>query len=92
MIPNLNDKKKFLLYYIANIKNFSFHIPKDKSTIELYYYDPDNNDEINSIMKIERLNLLLDMLDDSFKLVLKNFSKLAKLNLIDEAIRSSEEN
>ena len=43
-------------------------------------------------MKIERLNLLLDMLDDSFELIIKNFSKLTKLNLIDEAIKKDSSN
>ena len=83
LIPELNDKKKFLLYYMINIKNFSFHIPNDKSTLELYYYDSNNDEEISSLMKTERLNLLLDMLDDSFELIIKNFSKLTNLNLID---------
>ncbi len=92
LIPDLNDKKKCLLYYIINIKNFSFHIPKDKSTLELYYYDSNNNEEIFNLMKIERLNLLLDMLDDSFELIIKNFSKLTKLNLIDEAIKKDSSN
>ena len=87
LIPELNDKKKFLLYYMINIKNFSFHIPNDKSTLELYYYDSNNDEEISSLMKTERLNLLLDMLDDSFELIIKNFSKLTNLNLIDEVIK-----
>ena len=87
LIPELNDKKKFLLYYMINIKNFSFHIPNDKTTLELYYYDSNNDEEISSLMKTERLNLLLDMLDDSFELIIKNFSKLTNLNLIDEVIK-----
>ena len=88
LIPELNDKKKFLLYYMINIKNFSFHIHNDKSTLELYYYDSNNDEEISSLMKTERLNLLLDMLDDSFELIIKNFSKLTDLNLIDEVIKN----
>ena len=72
---------------MINIKNFSFHIPNDKSTLELYYYDSNNDEEISSLMKTERLNLLLDMLDDSFELIIKNFSKLTNLNLIDEVIK-----
>ena len=46
-----------------------------------------NDEEISSLMKTERLNLLLDMLDDSFELIIKNFSKLTNLNLIDEVIK-----
>lgn len=92
LIPELNDKKKFLLYYMINIKNFSFHIPNDKSTLELYYYDSNNDEEISSLMKTERLNLLLDMLDDSFELIIKNFSKLTNLNLIDEVIKEEHKN
>ena len=92
LIPDLNDKKKFLLYYMINIKNFTFHIPKDKSTLELYYYDSNNDEEISSLMKTERLNLLLDMLDDSFELIIKNFSKLTNLNLIEEVIKKDSNN
>ena len=92
LIPELNDKKKFLLYYMINIKNFTFHIPKDKSTLELYYYDSNNDEEISSLMKTERLNLLLDMLDDSFELIIKNFSKLTNLNLIEEVIKKDSNN
>ena len=92
LIPELNDKKKFLLYYMINIKNFSFHIPNDKSTLELYYYDSNNDEEISSLMKTERLNLLLDMLDDSFELIIKNFSKLTNLNLIEEVIKKDSNN
>lgn len=92
LIPEINNKKKFLLYYMSSIQNFSFNIPKDKNTLELFYYDSNNGMEMSSIMKIEKLNLLLDMLDDYFELVIKNFSKLTSLNLIDEVIKEEHKN
>ena len=92
LIPEINNKKKFLLYYMSSIQNFSFNIPKDKNTLELFYYDSNNGMEMYSIMKTEKLNLLLDMLDDYFELVIKNFSKLTSLNLIDEVIKEEHKN
>lgn len=92
LIPEINNKKKFLLYYMSSIQNFSFNIPKDRNTLELFYYDSNNGMEMSSIMKTEKLNLLLDMLDDYFELVIKNFSKLTSLNLIDEVIKEEHKN
>lgn len=92
LIPEINNKKKFLLYYMSSIQNFSLNIPKDKNTLELFYYDSNNGMEMSSIMKTEKLNLLLDMLDDYFELVIKNFSKLTSLNLIDEVIKEEHKN
>ena len=88
---NLENRQKYLLYFLANNSDISFYIPKNKETLEINFYTTMFNREEVALIKSEDLEILLDMLDKNIELALCNFLNLANLNLLSRALENNNE-
>lgn len=83
----MTQKRKLLLYFLAHI--LEFNIPKNKNTLEILYYDSDF-EEFHTLIKIDKLNILLDILEKNIVANLINFLQISSSDLLQEALNDDK--
>ena len=89
---NLENRQKYLLYFLANNKNAEFHIPKNKKTLEIHFFSNMLKSEAATVIRSEDLEILLNLLYNNIELLFHNFLNLANIDLFYRALKDDEDN